>query len=84
MDHSDLLRFFGGETAAARGLGLDRGTVRHWKHSGIPNPMQYYIEAFTDGALLAPPLPCIGVRSQQRQAQRIAAAARKALKDKQK
>ena len=75
------IAYFGGVSAAARGLNLRPQTVQRWEYRGIPYHTQYWIEAWTDGALLAPPLPARGSRARIRKAQRIAVGARRAEPD---
>ena len=75
MEYQDLIAYYGGLSKAARGLHLRVQSVWRWRDRGIPLPRQYQIEAYTGGALLAPPVPQQG---RLRQAQRIAAKARRA------
>lgn len=76
MDYGDLIRYFGSCVAAGRALRMRSQTIWCWKHRGIPLHTQYYIEACTNGALLAPPVPYEG---RVRQAQRLADAVRRKL-----
>jgi hypothetical protein len=75
MDYEDLIRYFGSCAAAGRALRMSPQTVWCWKRRGIPLYTQYYIEACTGGALLAPPIP---TQHWVRQQQRLAQAARRA------
>ena len=78
MHSRDLVRYYGSIARAARALHMPRATVQAWKKRGIPVHMQYMIEAYSHGAILAPPVPDA---PWVRQAQRVADKARRELAD---
>lgn len=56
----DVVKHFGGISALARALGINRQSVYHWKehyNSAIPELRCYQIQALTDGKFSIDTLP---------------------------
>ena len=54
MTPAQVIKFFGGVGAAARGLGISQPAVSVWKRKGkVPRLRQFEIEKKTDGKLKA-------------------------------
>lgn len=54
MTVDQVLSYYGGQTAAARALGITQPAVAHWVAAGrVPADTQYRIEVLTGGKLRA-------------------------------
>ena len=53
MKYSDVLEFFGSQSAIARALGIKQPSVNKWKTTGVPDGMQLKIEQVSGGVLHA-------------------------------
>ena len=53
MTYTQVVKYFGGQAAAARALGIKPPSISQWKKSGITKLRQLHIERVTKGALRA-------------------------------
>ena len=53
MTYDQVIKHFGGVSAAANALGVTRSAVSQWRKDGITHPRQCAIELATKGALKA-------------------------------
>jgi DNA-binding transcriptional regulator YdaS (Cro superfamily) len=53
LKYSDVLSFFGSQSAIARALGIKQPSVNKWKTTGVPDGMQLLIEEVSGGVLHA-------------------------------
>jgi|DEB0MinimDraft_10_1074344.scaffolds.fasta_scaffold134013_1 hypothetical protein len=53
MTYKQLIRHYGTQVNAAKAIGVTKGAVCQWQHTGVPILRQYQVELLTNGKLKA-------------------------------